>query len=72
MKSNKIITHFKQSRLLLVALLFIVGCYNTQCQNSNQTTNANKNSTIKKDTPMKFNPLTEQEKYVILNPWGNF
>ena len=67
MKSNKIITHFKQSRLLLVALLFIVGCYNTQCQNSNQTTNANKNSTIKKDTPMKFNPLTEQEKYVILN-----
>ena len=67
MKIEKLLTHFKQSRFMLVALMFIVGVYNTQCQNSNHTTTVTKTSTIKKDTPMKLNPLTEQEKYVILN-----
>ena len=67
MKTEKLIIHFKQSRFILLALFFIVGVYNTQCQNSNHTTTVTKTSTIKKDTPMKLNPLTEQEKYVILN-----
>jgi peptide methionine sulfoxide reductase msrA/msrB len=52
---------------MLVALLFIVGCYSTQCQNSNNTNSVSKNSTIKKDTSIKLNMLTEQEKYIILN-----
>ena len=67
MNFKSMTTHVKQSRLLMVVLLFVIGCYNTQCQNSNHTTSVSKTSTIKKDTPMKFNPLTEFEQYVILN-----
>ncbi len=67
MKTTNVMKHFSQPRLMLVALLFVIGCYSTQCQNTNNTTTVTKNSTIKKDTPMKLNPLTDQEKYVILN-----
>jgi peptide methionine sulfoxide reductase msrA/msrB len=67
MKNLKLNLPVKQPRLILLALLFVIGCYTTQCQNSNHTTSINKTSTIKKDTPMKLNPLTDQEKYVIIN-----
>ncbi len=67
MKIKKLTECFKWQRFILVGLFFVIGCYNTQCQNSNHTTSVTKSSTIKKDTPMKFNSLTEQEQYVILN-----
>lgn len=61
------ITLFKQSRGLLVVLLFIVGCYNTRCQNSKNTTGINENTILKNNKPMKYNTLTKEEQYVIIN-----
>ena len=57
----------KYSKLVIISLLIMIGCYNTQCQNPNQSISHVKNSTIKKDTPMKLNPLTKEEQYVIIN-----
>ena len=56
-----------QSRFLLVVLLSIIGTYSTRCQNSNNSQGFKKSSTIKKETPMKLNPLTKEEQYVIIN-----
>lgn len=67
MKVKKITKCFKPQRFMLVVALFIIGCYSTQCQNANHTEAASKTSTIKKNTSMKLNPLTEQEQYVILH-----
>ena len=67
MKTKKVISYFKQPRAIMVVLLFMVGSFSTHCQNSNHTTTVTKSSTIKKDTQMKLNQLTDQEKYVILN-----
>lgn len=64
---SKIVNNRSQPRMVVMALLFIIGCYSTQCQNVSHTESAAKNSTIKKDTPMKLNPLTKEEQYVILN-----
>jgi hypothetical protein len=67
MKKSKII-NVKQSHIFLVCLLFLMGCYSTQCQNSNHIQlRVAKSSTLKKDTPMKYNQLTKEEQYVILN-----
>ena len=67
MITKTLIMQFKQPRILIIAMLFIVGCYSTQCQNSNNTSSVIKSSTIKKDTPMKLNPLTKEEQNIILN-----
>lgn len=69
MKPSKFVNHKKNNliRFVTIILLFIMGCYNTKCQNSNHNLNKIENSTIKKDTPMKLNPLTKEEQYVILN-----
>ena len=56
----------KQPKLLLIGLLFVIGCYNTQCQNSSHSVGST-NSSIKKNKPMKLNPLTKEEQNVILN-----
>ena len=66
MKIKKLTEGFKPKSFMLVVALFTIGCYSTQCQNANHTEVATKTSTIKKDTPMKLNPLNEQEQYVIL------
>ena len=57
MKIRKLTESFKAQRFVLVVALFIIGCYSTQCQNSNRTETANKTSTIKKDTPIRPTPL---------------
>lgn len=50
-----------------IVLLAIIGCYSTQCQNTNHVENISNTSIIKKDTPMKLNPLTHEEQSVIIN-----
>ena len=58
---------FKHRSLIIVMLLFVVGFYNTKCQNSYPEVNITKNTVIKKSTPMKLNPLSKDEQNVILN-----
>jgi peptide methionine sulfoxide reductase msrA/msrB len=67
MKSSKKNTEQKHSFFYLIALFLLIGCCNTQCQNSNTLSNTHSNSTIKKDTPMKLNNLTKEEERVIIN-----
>jgi peptide methionine sulfoxide reductase msrA/msrB len=65
--NNSKLLNIKQSQAFLVGLLFLMGCYTTQCQNSNKTSDLSKSSLIKRDTPMKFNTLSKEEQYVIIN-----
>ena len=58
---------FKHRSLIIVTFLFVVGFYNTKCQNSNPAINITKNTVIKNNTPMKLNPLSKEEQNVILN-----
>ena len=67
MKSSKNKIDQKHSFSYLIALFLLIGCCNTQCQNSNSLSNTHQNSTIKKDTPMKLNNLTKEEERVIIN-----
>ena len=59
MKIKKLTEGFNPKSFMLVVALFTIGCYSTQCQNANHTEVASKTSTIKKDTPMKLNPLND-------------
>lgn len=67
MKSSKKKLDQKHSFSYLIALFLLIGCCNTQCQNSNSLSNTHQNSTIKKETHMKLNNLTKEEERVIIN-----
>lgn len=66
MKLKKLFMKFKHPRFTIVTVLFIIGVYNTHCQNANPSVNITKNTIIKEKTPMKLNPLSKEEQYVIL------
>lgn len=53
----------KYSKMLMAGLSLFTLAYTTQCQNSNNQSN----HSIKSSTAMKLNPLTENEKHVILD-----
>jgi len=53
-------------RRLFVVMVLIIGCCNTQCQNSTQSNHFSGNSNLKQDQ-MKLHPLSKEEQYVILN-----
>ena len=59
--------YLKQSRISLAFFLFLMVCYNTQCQNSNHSNEITKESITKKEMTMKLNSLTKEEQYVIIN-----